>query len=63
MIKPNPTVAAMAPYKLPDLSVPEGLEAIVLAQNEHVFAPTERVQQAVAEAVAGWLELEVTRQG
>jgi histidinol-phosphate aminotransferase len=52
MIKPNPTVAAMAGYALPDLSVPEGLEAIVLAQNEHAFAPSQKVQQAVSAAIA-----------
>jgi histidinol-phosphate aminotransferase len=52
MIKPNPTVAAMAPYALPDLSVPDGLEAIVLAQNEHPFPPSQKVQQAVSDAIA-----------
>ncbi|MCP4767406.1 MAG: aminotransferase class I/II-fold pyridoxal phosphate-dependent enzyme [Gammaproteobacteria bacterium] len=52
MIKPNPTVAAMAPYALPDLSVPDGLEAIVLAQNEHAFPPSKKVQQAVSTAIA-----------
>ena len=42
----------MAPYKLPDLSVPDGLEAIVLAQNEHAFPPSQKVQEAVAAAIA-----------
>ena len=52
MLKPNPTVAAMAPYALPDISAAEGVEAIVLAQNEHAFAPSPAVQQAVATAIA-----------
>jgi histidinol-phosphate aminotransferase len=52
MFEPNPTVAAMAGYALPDLSVPDGLEAIVLAQNEHAFPPSLKVQQAVSDAIA-----------
>ena len=52
MLKPNPTVAAMAPYALPDISAADGVEAIVLAQNEHAFAPSAAVQQAVTEAIA-----------
>ena len=42
----------MAPYTLPDLSVPDGVEAIVLAQNEHAFPPSEKVRQAVNDAMA-----------
>lgn len=52
MLKPNPTVASMAPYALPDISAGEGVEPIVLAQNEHAFAPSIAVQQAVARAIA-----------
>ena len=52
MLKPNPTVASMAAYALPDISAAEGVEPIVLAQNEHAFAPSADVQRAVSEAVA-----------
>lgn len=52
MLKANPLVAAMAPYALPDISVDDGEPAIVLAQNEHAFAPSPAVQEAVAAAIA-----------
>jgi len=52
MLKPNPTVASMAAYALPDISAAEGVEPIVLAQNEHAFAPSAAVQRVVSEAVA-----------
>ena len=52
VLKPNPRVAAMAAYALPDISAADGQVATVLAQNEHAFAPSPRVQQAVAEAMA-----------
>jgi histidinol-phosphate aminotransferase len=42
----------MAAYALPDISATEGQAATVLAQNEHAFAPSPRVRQAVAEAMA-----------
>ena len=51
MLKPNPTVASMAAYALPDISAAEGVEPIVLAQNEHAFAPSADVQRAVSEAI------------
>ena len=51
MIKPNPTVAAMAPYALPDISAANGLEAVVLAQNEHAYPPSQKVQDAVKVAL------------
>lgn len=51
MIKPNPTVAAMDPYALADISAPDGMEAIVLAQNEHAFPPSVRVRAAVTQAL------------
>jgi histidinol-phosphate aminotransferase len=51
MIKPTPIVAAMAPYALPDITVAEGLEPIVLAQNEHAWPPSAKVQDAVTAAL------------
>ena len=42
----------MAAYALPDISAAEGVEPIVLAQNEHAFAPSAAVQRVVSEAVA-----------
>jgi histidinol-phosphate aminotransferase len=51
MIRPNPTVAAMNPYALPDISAADGLQPIVLAQNEHAWPPSARVQAAVAAAI------------
>ena len=41
----------MAPYALPDISAAPGVEAIVLAQNEHAYAPSATVRAAVAEAL------------
>ena len=52
MIRPNPTVAAMNPYALPDISAAEGLEPIVLAQNEHAYPPSALVRQAVSAAMS-----------
>ncbi len=51
MIEVNPNVAAMAPYALPDISAAPGMEAIVLAQNEHAYAPSPAVRAAVAAAL------------
>ncbi len=51
MIRPNPTVAAMDPYALPDTSAAGDLEPIVLAQNEHAWPPSQRVQQAIEAAM------------
>ena len=51
MIKPNPNIAAMAPYSLPDISAAEGIEAIVLAQNEHAYPPSLKVREAVMTAL------------
>ena len=42
----------MAAYALPDLSATDGQSAIVLAQNEHAFPPSAKVQQAVTQAIA-----------
>jgi len=42
----------MAPYALPDTSAADGQPATVLALNEHAFAPSAPVRQAVAEAIA-----------
>ena len=51
MLRPNPTVATRDPYALPDIGAAEGLEAIVLAQNEHPCAPSALMRQAVAGAM------------
>ena len=51
MIRPNPTVAAMSPYALPDISAADDLQPIVLAQNEHAWPPSAKVQAAVAAAI------------
>jgi len=51
MIKANPTIEAMASYALPDISAADGLEAIVLAQNEHAYPPSQKVQDAVKAAI------------
>ncbi len=51
MLKPNPNVAAMEPYALPDTSAAPGLEAIVLAQNEHAYPPSQAVRDAVMAAI------------
>lgn len=42
----------MDPYALPDISASSGLEPVVLAQNEHAYAPSESVRQAVAAAMS-----------
>lgn len=68
MLEPRATVAAMAAYALPDLSAPDGVSPVVLAQNEHAFAPSATVRDAVANAVADghlypdseWRELRAT---
>ncbi|TNF90354.1 MAG: aminotransferase class I/II-fold pyridoxal phosphate-dependent enzyme [Gammaproteobacteria bacterium] len=51
MIRPNPNVAAMAAYALPDISAAAGLEPIVLAQNEHAWPPSTAVRDAVMQAL------------
>ena len=51
MIKANPNIAAMAPYALPDISAAAGIEPIVLAQNEHAYPPSPRVQDAIKAAL------------
>lgn len=40
MIRPNPNVAAMAPYLLPDITSGSDEGPIVLAQNEHAWPPS-----------------------
>ncbi|MDJ0777256.1 MAG: histidinol-phosphate transaminase [Gammaproteobacteria bacterium] len=52
MIEPRPVIAAMAAYALPDTTAPEGVEPVILAQNEHAFAPTAAVRAAVDAALA-----------
>ena len=41
----------MSPYALPDISAADDLQPIVLAQNEHAWPPSARVQAAVAAAI------------
>ena len=48
----NPRIAAMAPYSLPDLSVPAGKPPVLLAQNESAFPPSPKAVEAAAEALA-----------
>ena len=52
MIEPKPVIAAMAAYALPDTSAPEGVDPVILAQNEHAFAPGKAVREAVDAALA-----------
>jgi histidinol-phosphate aminotransferase len=40
----------MSAYALADMSVPDGVEAICLAQNEHAYPPAPSVLQAIAKA-------------
>ncbi len=42
----------MAPYALPDITSGSDQEPIVLAQNEHAWPPSARVQQAVTDALS-----------
>ncbi len=51
MIRPNPTVAAMDQYALPDISASGDLEPIVLALNEHAYPPSALVRQAISDAL------------
>ncbi len=51
-VKPNPGVAAMAAYALPDLSVPPGKRPILLAQNESAIAPSPAAMEASRLALA-----------
>lgn len=41
----------MSPYALPDISAANGKQAIVLAQNEHAYPPSAKVQAAIAAAI------------
>ena len=50
MIKPNPNVAAMG-LRAARHQRGEGLEPIVLAQNEHAYPPSQAVRDAVAAAL------------
>ena len=51
MIEANPNIAAMDAYQLPDISAPEGVTPIVLAQNEHSRPPSQRVRDAIEAAI------------
>ena len=65
VIDPNPNIAAMAAYALPDISAPGDAPAVVLAQNEHPFPPSDNIRAAVEAALgqgnlypdADWREL------
>ena len=48
---PNPRIAAMAPYALPNLSVPPGKRPVLLAQNESAFPPSPKAIEAAAKAM------------
>ena len=48
---PRPHVAALAPYALADLSVPDGLDPVSLAQNESAWPPSPDALQAARQAV------------
>lgn len=52
MIRPNPQIAALAPYALADLSAPPGKRLISLAQNESAFPPSPKAVTAAQEALA-----------
>ncbi|MEM7206362.1 MAG: histidinol-phosphate transaminase [Pseudomonadota bacterium] len=52
MFKPNATIENLSAYVLADLSVPDGVEPVLLAQNEHVFAPSEFALEAAVTAAA-----------
>ena len=49
-IKANPHIAAMQPYRLPDLSTPSGKEKICLAQNECFMPPSPQTIAAAGAA-------------
>ena len=51
MIDANPGIAAMDAYQLPDISVPDGVTPIILAQNEHSFPPSKKVRDAIIAAI------------
>lgn len=51
MIEANPNIAAMDAYQLPDISAPDGVTPIVLAQNEHSQPPSARVRAAIDAAI------------
>ncbi len=66
--KPNPAIAALAPYTLANLETPDGVPLTSLAQNEHVFPPGSAVIEAARSATANahlypdpdWTELRQT---
>jgi len=49
---PKPQIASMAPYALPDLSVPSGKRPVLLAQNESAMAPSPAALEAARAALA-----------
>lgn len=65
VIEPNPNIAAMAAYALPDIGAPGEAPLLILAQNEHPFPPSDNIRAAVNAALsqgnlypdADWREL------
>lgn len=53
MIRPQPHIAAMAPYALARLDRGSGIPLVSLSQNESIRPPSPDVAQAVAAAVGG----------
>ena len=53
MIRARPHIEAMAPYALADLSLPDGRQAVSLAQNESAFAPSPLAIEAARAAMGG----------
>ena len=51
MIEAKPNIAAMDAYQLPDISVPQGVTPIILAQNEHAYPPSQKVRDAINAAI------------
>ena len=51
-IEPNSNIDSLAAYALADLSVPDGVESVSLAQNEHYCPPSRSVMDAVRDAAA-----------
>lgn len=52
MIRARPHIAALAPYALADLAVPEGKCLVSLSQNESALPPSPRASEAAAQALS-----------
>ena len=51
MISPRPHIAAMQAFALADLSAPDGVDVVSLAQNESAFPPSPLAQAAARHAM------------